>query len=237
MMNSQLSSPLFSDLDIAPLLSDEQFIAHMVTVEGALAAVEGALGIIPADATERILAALPTFKPDLGDLLKGIEMSGVPTIELVRQLREYVGGEAASYVHRGATTQDIMDTALVLQLRAILAVLEGKLVRLIHLVRREIRDLPDDDLNKVLDIQPTNTLFQLGTHVAGSARYWAITNTGGLASKSSTSSSSSTSTCFGVSPPRRTLSELAMISMPTPRRYAWRLPAGRKIASPASSST
>lgn len=132
MMNSQLSSPLFSDLDIAPLLSDEQFIAHMVAVEGALAAIEGALGIIPAEAAERILAALPTFKPDLGGLLKGIEMSGVPTIELVRQLREYVGGEAASYVHWGATTQDIMDTALVLQLRAILAVLERKLVRLIH---------------------------------------------------------------------------------------------------------
>jgi 3-carboxy-cis,cis-muconate cycloisomerase len=132
MMNSQLSSPLFSDPDIAPLLSDEQFIAHMLTVEGALAAVEAALGIIPAEAAERILAALPTFKPDLGELLKGIELSGVPTIELVRQLREHVGGEAASYVHWGATTQDVMDTALVLQLRAILAVLERKLVRLLH---------------------------------------------------------------------------------------------------------
>src|SRR5690606_5434900 len=128
MMNSQLSSPLFSDPDVAPLLSDEQFITHMVTVEGALAAIEGAMGIIPAEAAERILAALPTFKPDLEGLLKGIELSGVPTIELVRQLREYVGGEAASYVHWGATTQDIMDTALVLQLRAILAVLERKLV-------------------------------------------------------------------------------------------------------------
>ena len=57
--------------------------------------------------------------------------------------------------------------------------LAEQLIRLIHLVRRELRDLPDEDLNRVLDIQPTNTLYQLGTHIAGSARYWAITNTGG----------------------------------------------------------
>jgi 3-carboxy-cis,cis-muconate cycloisomerase len=132
MMNSQLFSPLFSDPDIEPPLSDEQFIAHMLTVEGALAKAEGSLGIIPSDAADRILAALPTFKPDWSRLLKGVELSGVPTIELVRQLREHVGGEAASYVHWGATTQDIMDTALVLQLRAILDVVDGKLVRLIH---------------------------------------------------------------------------------------------------------
>jgi hypothetical protein len=64
-------------------------------------------------------------------------------------------------------------------MRAEGAFLAEQLVRQIHLVRRELRDLPDGDLNRVLDIQPTNTLFQLGTHIAGSARYWAITNTGG----------------------------------------------------------
>ena len=59
------------------------------------------------------------------------------------------------------------------------AYLTEQLARLIHLVRRELRDLSDEELNRVLNIQPTNTLFQLGTHIAGSARYWAITNTGG----------------------------------------------------------
>jgi 3-carboxy-cis,cis-muconate cycloisomerase len=132
MMFSELFAPLFSDPDLAILLSDEQFIANMVTVEAALAKTEGTLGIIPAEATERILAALPAFKPDTQGLLKGVEKSGIPTIELVKQLQEQVGGEAASYVHWGATSQDIMDTALVLQLGAILDVLEGKLARLIH---------------------------------------------------------------------------------------------------------
>src|SRR6476469_7666919 len=58
--------------------------------------------------------------------------------------------------------------------------LAEQLARLIQLVRREVRDMSDEELNRVLNIQPTNTLFQLGTHIAGSARYWAITNTGGV---------------------------------------------------------
>ena len=136
MMNSEWLSPLFEDSDVAGLLSDEQFIAHMVTFEAALAKVEGELGIIPSDAAARILDALPTFKPDIQGILRGVDQSGVPTIELVKQIREHVGGDAASYVHWGATSQDVMDTALVLQLRGILAVLEGKLVRLIdHLAQ------------------------------------------------------------------------------------------------------
>lgn len=44
---------------------------------------------------------------------------------------------------------------------------------------RELADLPESTMNQVLDIQPTNTLFQLGTHVAASTRYWTITCTGG----------------------------------------------------------
>jgi hypothetical protein len=55
----------------------------------------------------------------------------------------------------------------------------SQLERLVRLLVREIADLPDAKLNEVLGIQPTNTLFQLGTHVAGSARYWCITCTGG----------------------------------------------------------
>jgi hypothetical protein len=59
------------------------------------------------------------------------------------------------------------------------AYIADQLIRLVTLVRRELSDVPDDALNTVMTIQPTNTLFQLGTHIAGSARYWAITNTGG----------------------------------------------------------
>lgn len=53
------------------------------------------------------------------------------------------------------------------------------LTRLFRLVLREISDLSDAELNRELPFQPSNTLYQLGVHIAGSARWWTITNTGG----------------------------------------------------------
>ena len=59
------------------------------------------------------------------------------------------------------------------------AYLAEQVVRQVDLMRKELDGLTDEIVNRVLDIQPTNTLFQLGTHVAGSTRYWTISNTGG----------------------------------------------------------
>ena len=59
------------------------------------------------------------------------------------------------------------------------AYLAEQLVRQVDLMRNELDGLTDEIVNHVLEIQPTNTLFQLGTHVAGSTRYWTISNTGG----------------------------------------------------------
>ena len=55
----------------------------------------------------------------------------------------------------------------------------NQLKRMLFMMQRELEGLSDSVLNQELEIQPTNTLFQLGTHVAGSTRYWAITNLGG----------------------------------------------------------
>lgn len=131
-MYSAMFAPLFSQADLAHIFSDAQFIAEMVRVEVALAKVEARLGIIPALAAERIAGATLDFTPNHEALQNGLEKSGVPTIELIRQFREHVGGEAASYVHWGATTQDIMDTVLVLQLRDAAAYLESQLSDLIR---------------------------------------------------------------------------------------------------------
>ena len=79
--------------------------------------------MIDAAAAGAIEAALAGFAPDLDDLTRGTAAAGVPVPALVAQLRRQVGGEAASFVHWGATSQDILDTALVLQLREALALL------------------------------------------------------------------------------------------------------------------
>ena len=55
----------------------------------------------------------------------------------------------------------------------------GKIERNVRHLIDELRGVPDEDMNRVLEIQPSNTLYQLGFHTLGSARYWAVTLAGG----------------------------------------------------------
>jgi 3-carboxy-cis,cis-muconate cycloisomerase len=131
-MVSFLFSPLFSDAEVVKGFSDAQFVKAMLEVESALATVQGRLGIIPAEAATKIVDVTANLEVDFERLRSGVEKSGVPVIELVRQLSEQVGDEAADYVHWGATSQDIFDTARVLQIRAALTSLESRLGSLIQ---------------------------------------------------------------------------------------------------------
>ncbi|HSF57459.1 MAG TPA: lyase family protein, partial [Candidatus Binatia bacterium] len=132
-LDSQIFGPLFGDSEIKRLLSDEAYVRALVQVETALAHAEARVGVIPHEAAERISKSADPSKIDPAALSKGTLHSGVPIIALVQELRRLAGGQAAAYVHWGATTQDIMDTACVLQLRA-----AGKLYkeRLLDLARQ-----------------------------------------------------------------------------------------------------
>jgi uncharacterized damage-inducible protein DinB len=55
----------------------------------------------------------------------------------------------------------------------------GTIERILRRTIRELRDLPDEALNRELDLPETNTLFQMGTHIVGSTRYWTVTLAGG----------------------------------------------------------
>jgi 3-carboxy-cis,cis-muconate cycloisomerase len=122
---------LLTDAEAATILGDAAQALAMVRVERALAEVEGRLGVIDPAAAAAITAGLATFEPDLAALARGTAEAGVPVPALVTELRCAVGGEAAGFVHWGATSQDIVDTALVLQLREALSLLETRLARLI----------------------------------------------------------------------------------------------------------
>lgn len=134
--DSPLFSTLFGDDEVAAQLDDGQFVQRMLDVEVALATVQGQLGIIPNEAAAQIKIAASTLDVDFEQMRAGLEKAGVPVIELVRQLRTQAGETAADFVHWGATTQDIMDTARVLQIRAVLAILEQALSDVIHNLAR-----------------------------------------------------------------------------------------------------
>jgi 3-carboxy-cis,cis-muconate cycloisomerase len=127
---SALLDPLFSDPELARELSDAESLRAMAAVEGALARAEAKLGVIPADAAASIERAVSAFEPDMARIAAGVESAGIPVLALVQQLRA-AAGPAGRYLHWGATTQDIMDTGLVLRLRRILAHLDAGLAQVI----------------------------------------------------------------------------------------------------------
>ncbi|WP_018700949.1 3-carboxy-cis,cis-muconate cycloisomerase [Amorphus coralli] len=129
---SQVFGPLFADTEIVAAFSDAADLDALIRVERALARVEGRLGVIPAAAAETIDAALDGAVVDPATLAEGTRSAGVVLPGLVKDLRKRVGGEAAQFVHWGATSQDVVDTALAIRLADVLDRLEAHLDRLIE---------------------------------------------------------------------------------------------------------
>jgi 3-carboxy-cis,cis-muconate cycloisomerase len=115
--DSVLTGDLLADADVRALFSDRRKIADMLRVEGGLACAQARLGLLPPGVARRIADASMTLQPDLQAIGAATARDGVPVPELVRQLRAGLDAEAAGYVHHGATSQDILDTASVLALR------------------------------------------------------------------------------------------------------------------------
>jgi len=148
-----LDSAIFADMFGTPAMraafGDMAFLARCTEVEAALARAQARLGIIPADAASTITAAAAKVAAepqslDLARLKREAETVGYPILPLVRQLAEHAG-EAGGWLHWGATTQDIMDTAVVLQIRAGLELIEQDLAAVrghLAALARSHRDTP-----------------------------------------------------------------------------------------------
>jgi len=124
-------SGLFGDEDVAVHLSAEADIAAMLAFEAALARAEAKAGIVPAAAANRITEICRSFSPDMEKLKISVATDSVVVPELVRQLRYAVGGDEAQHVHLGATSQDVIDTSLMLRLKATLSLLAGRIEKVI----------------------------------------------------------------------------------------------------------
>ena len=126
-LGSPLLAALLGDADLEPLLDEAAELSAMVRFEAALAAAAAEHGVIPAAAGEAIEAALAAFAPDGAALVEAAARDGVVVPELVRQLRAAVGAPHARHLHVGATSQDVIDTALVLRLGPMLVHIDRRL--------------------------------------------------------------------------------------------------------------
>ena len=130
---SLLESAIFKDMvgtaAMRAVFDDAATVGRYVEVETALARVQGRLGIIPAEAAGQIAQAAPQARIDMAALKTETEIVGYPILPLVHQLSPLCG-PAGQYLHWGATTQDIMDTATVLQVKAGLDLIDADLAQL-----------------------------------------------------------------------------------------------------------
>ena len=108
------------------IFADEALVARYVEVEVALASSEARAGVIPKEAADAIKRSADPEAIDLAKLKAETDVVGYPIVGVVHQLAKQCG-DAGRYVHWGATTQDIMDTATVLQMKEALALVEADL--------------------------------------------------------------------------------------------------------------
>ncbi len=108
---------LFSTAQMSAIFSHEAHVQAMLTFEAALARAETHVGILPQEAAAQIEAVCRVERFDVAQLYREALTAGTPAIPLVRMLTAQVEGDAQKFVHWGATSQDAIDTALMLQIR------------------------------------------------------------------------------------------------------------------------
>lgn len=129
-VDSALFRDLFGSEEMRAVFADEALVQRWLDVEAALARAEASCGLVPAEAAAEITRRARVELLDLDDLGRRIMETVHPIVPLVRALGALCEGDCGQYVHWGATTQDIMDTATVLQLRDAAAIVERRLAEL-----------------------------------------------------------------------------------------------------------
>ncbi len=138
-----LYTPLFHGSSLSDGFSDRALLQGMLDFEAALARAQASCDMVPREAAAVINACCQAERLDSDSLARDAALAGNLAIPLVKQLTAVVRGEdeqAARYVHWGATSQDAIDTGLILQLRTALEQTEKQLFRLIAALARQVGD-------------------------------------------------------------------------------------------------
>ncbi|MCW1247694.1 3-carboxy-cis,cis-muconate cycloisomerase [Pseudomonas sp. SAICEU22] len=137
---NQLFDAYFTARDMREIFCDAGRVQAMLDVEAALARAEARVGLIPHDAVAPIENACRAQLYDFSALSEAIASAGNSAIPLVKALSKRIATESAEaerYVHLGATSQDVMDSGLVLQLRQALGLIEDELAQLAATLARQ----------------------------------------------------------------------------------------------------
>jgi 3-carboxy-cis,cis-muconate cycloisomerase len=126
-IDSAIFQGIFSSDEMRQVWSDENRTQKYLDIESALAKVQGRLGLIPQEAADEIIKHCRLDQIDMAKLRQQTERIGYPILGVVSQLNALCRDKLGEYCHWGATTQDITDTATVLQIREGLAIVDREL--------------------------------------------------------------------------------------------------------------
>lgn len=173
-IDSRIFGDMFSDAKMRQVWSDENRTAKYLDIERALAKVQGELGIIPREAAEEIVKHCEISQIDWAQLKAKTEQIGYPIIAVVNQINAACRDKLGEYCHWGATTQDITDTAAVLQIREGLALVEEDLkdisAALANLARTH-RNTPVIGRSNLQQATPITFGYKMASILAGIERH------------------------------------------------------------------
>ena len=175
---SVIDSPVFGNLFGTPAMrevwSDENRTRKYLEIEAALARVQARLGIIPQKAADEIVRNCRLEKIDMAKLAARTEAVGYPVLPLVSQIVANCADGLGEWCHWGATTQDITDTATVLQMREGLAIVEKELAALsasLAALARKHRDTPMVGRSNLQQATPVTFGYKIAAILAGVERH------------------------------------------------------------------
>ena len=173
-IDSRIFGNIFSSEAMRRVWSDENRTAKYVEIERSLAVVQGRLGIIPQEAADEIVRNCDIGKIDMEKLRAQTERIGYPILGVVSQLNALCRDRLGEYCHWGATTQDITDTATVLQIREGLTIVEQDLAALsaaLAGLARRYRDTPVIGRSNLQQAIPVTFGFKMATILAAVERH------------------------------------------------------------------
>src|SRR6516162_217272 len=174
LIDSAVFRDIFSTEAMRTVFSDENRVQKYLDFEAALARAQARLGIIPKAAAEEIQRHCAISEYDFEKLKSEMERIGYPVLPVVQQLVALCRDGLGEWCHWGATTQDITDTATILQIREALDLVEADLVAIadaLAALAERHRDTPMAGRSNLQQAVPITFGYKVATYLAGFERH------------------------------------------------------------------
>jgi 3-carboxy-cis,cis-muconate cycloisomerase len=173
-LDSAVFRDIFATEPMRRVFSDENRVQRYLDIEAALARVQARLGVIPPEAADEIVRHCDVAEIDFVRLKAQTERIGYPVLPVVQQLVGLCRDGLGEWSHWGATTQDITDTATILQIREALALVEADLDAIAESLAglaRQYRDTPMAARSNLQQAVPITFGYKMAVLLAGIDRH------------------------------------------------------------------